>query len=386
MYKKNKIFFFYTGGLKRDVNIINNLSIKFKKIYFFTIGADIHKLKAKKNLIITKPLILKIFLFIVSKLENILKFNSFLQYISFVFIDFFYSIYFLSLFPDKNDIVIAENNISSTILFICKIKKIKTILDVSNTHVVDKYNKISFSRSKKISFYERLIIKRGLKEYKLANKITVLSTNVYETFKKHDPSLLYKITKIHSGIDTNIFNIKNEKKVFSICIVGVISKFKNVHNIFKVINSIKSKKLNILIIGNYDYSLKKIEITNHKVTHFKSLDQKKLPFYYSRSKILCIGSYIEGMPKVVLEASACGIPTVGFEGSSISDIVIDNVNGYVLKNEDYKNLKKKILFLLNSNKYLSMGQNASKIISKNFSLLKYSERWNKNLIELMKSK
>ena len=231
-------------------------------------------------------------------------------------------------------------------------------------------------RGDKISFAEQIIINRGLCEYKLANKITVLSTNVLNSFKKHKPEYFDKIHLVQSGVDTDLFFKRDSVNEYSICIVGAISKYKNSHILFKVLNSIYDMKLRILIIGNYDSTMSEIFIPNHTVTHIQHIEHNDLPKYYSSSKILCIASYIEGMPKVVLEALACGTPVIGFQASSIGDIIINEKNGYVIENDNFDEFKNKIILALKGDlsKMQSFGTN---FIKQNYKLEHYAKRLNK---------
>ena len=80
-------------------------------------------------------------------------------------------------------IIVCENNICNLLLKIAKAKKLTTILDVSNIHISEKFKIIQNIRGSKITFPEKIILNRGLNEYHLADKITILSNNVLRSFK-----------------------------------------------------------------------------------------------------------------------------------------------------------------------------------------------------------
>lgn len=377
---KKNIYLFYTGGLKREIHIINNLIYKFHEVHLTTIDTDISKIKKEPNIIIKKIFLIKIILFILNSFKVNFFLKSYINLIGLFFIDLFFSIYLLKKNTNPKDIIICENNICKNLLKIAKFKKLISILDVSNIHLLDKYKIMENVRGDKISFAEQIIINRGLSEYKLANKITVLSTNVLNSFKKHKPEYFDKIHLVQSGVDTNLFFKRDSINEYSICIVGAISKYKNSHILFKLLNSINDIKLKILIIGNFDATMSKILIPNHLVIHKQYVKHHDLPKYYSSSKILCIASYIEGMPKVVLEASACGTPVIGFQASSIDDIVFNKKNGYVIENENFTDFKNKIILSLKEDlsKMQIFGQN---FIKENYKLEHYAKRLNKLFLD-----
>lgn len=371
---KRDIYFFYSGGLKREIYLINNLINNFNKIYLITVDSDKSKLLQKSNLIFKKFYLLKVLIFILNLFKFSKSLKKFLNLFSLLLIDIFFTFYLIIKKTSSNDIIVCENNICNLLLKIAKAKKLTTILDVSNIHISEKFKIIQNARGSKITFPEKIILNRGLNEYYLADKITILSNNVLRSFKINNPDLLNKLFLTPSGVDTKVFFRRNIPYQYSLCIIGAISKYKNSHKLFEVINSITNIKLKILIVGNFDETMKDINLSNHNVTHKSNVNHIELPNLYSSSKILCIASYIEGMPKVVLEASACGTPVIGFEGSSIDDIIIDGKNGYIIENNNFEDFKNKILLSIN-NDLTKMNIFGSNTIKEKYSLQNYAHRF-----------
>lgn len=81
---------------------------------------------------------------------------------------------------------------------------------------------------------------------------------------------------------------------------------------------------------------------------------------YSEYSFLVLTSYYEGLPMVLLEAKACGLPAVSFSCPTGPDeIIADGINGYLIPCYDIDVMKNKIEDLIsNSDKILEFSQNS----------------------------
>ena len=96
------------------------------------------------------------------------------------------------------------------------------------------------------------------------------------------------------------------------------------------------------------------------------------------SDILCVPSYREGFGQVVVEAGACGIPSIVSNIYGLKDTIIDKKTGLFFQLKNISDLKKKLEKLItNKSLRLKMGFNSKKRVNKYF-LSKIIEKDQKN--------
>lgn len=81
---------------------------------------------------------------------------------------------------------------------------------------------------------------------------------------------------------------------------------------------------------------------------------------YQESAFYVMSSRFEGFGIVLVEAMACGLPTISFDcPNGPSDIITDGEDGFLVENGNIKQLSKKISFLIeNEGTRISMGKKA----------------------------
>lgn len=89
---------------------------------------------------------------------------------------------------------------------------------------------------------------------------------------------------------------------------------------------------------------------------------------YERSTIVCLPSYHEGTPKVLLEASSCGRPVITFDIPGCREIVKNGETGILVKKNNQKQLENGLIRLINDyDLCASMGVNGRKLMVSEFS-------------------
>lgn len=132
---------------------------------------------------------------------------------------------------------------------------------------------------------------------------------------------------------------------------GQLKTKKGVPFFLESVLSIQKQAFSFLIIGELDEEIESIFISNH-------LSYKKLTFskreslvpYYLSCDAIALPSYYEGMPNVLIEASALGIPTIGSSVDGISDFFEDFEIHFLFKPGDRETCKTALLRFIQSEK------------------------------------
>ena len=129
-----------------------------------------------------------------------------------------------------------------------------------------------------------------------------------------------KISVIHNGVDTALFAPKTSLKTADkkqILWVGRFVTGKGVEYLIeafsRVLKKIPGSHL-VLVGGGPEKSAIEERITKlhlqSSVTFIDYLDNEKLPEIYKNSDVFVLPSLMEGVPRTILEAMACGVPVV----------------------------------------------------------------------------
>lgn len=91
--------------------------------------------------------------------------------------------------------------------------------------------------------------------------------------------------------------------------------------------------------------------------------------YLQISDLFVFPSRMEGMPNVILEAMACGVPAVSYRVSGVDDIISDGENGYIVDIGDESGFSEAVTDLLdNERKRENFSRRAREEIVNRFSL------------------
>lgn len=217
---------------------------------------------------------------------------------------------------------------------------------------------------------------------KYVNKFIVSSDesiNAYKQFFCDNNEL--EIVKIYNplGIMPKVGYKFSNKTIISI---GRLDDQKGYDNLIKAFALISNKyndwKLKIYGNGNYAKYLEKL-VSSHKLEDQVEIlpSVKDVVKIFNESSIFVLPSRYEGYANVLVEAMACGIPSISYDWfMGVEEIINNNINGFIVKlknrkdyfngiscNEDIENLAKKIEYVINNPVVCSkISTNACKIV------------------------
>jgi len=181
-----------------------------------------------------------------------------------------------------------------------------------------------------------------------------------------------KMVVVSQGVDIGLFKPMRTKKVYDLIFIGRISKEKNLPMLFKAFRELKKEipSIKLCVVGDGPEKECLEREYGGEGIHFSGyVEHSELPEYYNKSKIFILTSVSEGLPTVIMEAMACGVPVIATDVGGVTELVKDGVTGFVVKPNDYIGLKEKIKYLLeNEDMRVRMGNKAVQFIRREHSI------------------
>lgn len=185
-----------------------------------------------------------------------------------------------------------------------------------------------------------------------------------------------KISIVHNGIDTSQFYpdpFLKKADPLQILWVGRFVPGKGVEYLIDAFSLVMKKQNNVqLILLGQGGQMKEIQekITKNGLTSnvkiIEYIENPRLRELYTRSKIFVLPSLMEGVPRTMLEAMACGIPVIVTKLPQLENIV--NGSGFCVPAKDSVSLADSINFILDNDQLAQdLGLHGSLVIKTDYS-------------------
>ncbi len=282
-----------------------------------------------------------------------------------------------------NDIVVSWSSKSLEIFEKLNNTKTIKILERGSSHALfqreilkEEYKILGLKEPKFLNNSE--LINKQLKEYDLADYISVPSSFVKKTFTDNgfDKD---KIIVINYGIDEVQFKkIENTKKKdkFIVLYVGSTEVRKGIHYLIDAIKLLDKENIELHIVGEISNFLKSILPNKKNIKTFGHVKQSELYRYYNNASCLVQPSIEEGQSIVQIQSLFCGTPIIFTKNTGGIDFFKDEIiNGDEVDIRSPKQISEKINhFMLNPEILKKNSDQIIKIANNKLTLKSYGER------------
>ncbi len=197
---------------------------------------------------------------------------------------------------------------------------------------------------------------------RITNEIIVINDEDYNIAKKKFNKVC-KISKVHGvGVDLTAYYPQTPEVVeqnrhkfgftkddFILTYIGRLVKDKNQSFVIKIMRELvkinKHFKLLLVGLGDKDTYQKLIDKYNLNDHVFLLGFREDINDIINISDIIVSSSLHEGLPRNIMEAMACGKPIIATNVRGHTDLIIDNVNGYLFRVNDEHGFIERVLYL-----------------------------------------
>jgi len=261
----------------------------------------------------------------------------------------------------------------SVFILLSKLFKVKVILHIHSSKFDDFFIDASGIRKKLIEFF-----------FKKTDSVVLLCNDWMDKITKK-----YSIKNavvINNPVPFDLAKVKiGERKPtvdsITILFLGFLIKTKGIYDLIEIAQKLNGSPFTykILVCGkgeeesSFVKKIKERDLDNIEYLGWVS-GETKLDLFRT-SDIFLLPSYKEGMPMVILEAMAFGLPIISTCIAGIPDMVKEGINGYLLESGDIDGFVEKIKILSLDKPLRETFGNESRNLVKCFDKEKISEKW-----------
>ena len=233
-----------------------------------------------------------------------------------------------------------------------------------------------------------LIRDRLCQEYALADYFIVPSTYAKSTYVKAGLGEK-KIFVVPYGVDFKNFDkirdksnegvLTKSRDIFRIIYVGQLCVRKGIHYLIDAFKALNIRNKELLLVGDYSENIYRSYIENTvnqdwKIKHIGQVAKIDLVYYYNISSVFVLPSLANSFGLVTLEAMACGLPVIVTENSGSSEVVRDDVDGYVIPIRNTSVLLSKLEYLGNNREIRERMGTAAYFQARKYTWTRYADQ------------
>lgn len=209
----------------------------------------------------------------------------------------------------------------------------------------------------------------------LSDVIVLYSEKLIEQYglEKHRNKVLIAHERF---IDFNKFQVESPlvRRHELVGYIGRLSREKGVHNLMEAIpRTLEMRPVTKFLIGG-DGPLRGeveeyVDTQNLKgeVNFIGWIAHDELSNYLNKLKLLVLPSYVEGLPTIMLEAMACGVPVLATPVGAIPDIIADGETGFIMEHNCPQCIAENIMRALNYSELNAIAKNARALVEREYS-------------------
>ena len=194
-----------------------------------------------------------------------------------------------------------------------------------------------FKIPKQITTYGKSMIFYAKKAGVPLSKLNVLSTGIHlKRFQNINPKKIQELKKE--------FNINDEKVIL---FVGMLTERKGVDKVIRISQQLlrENHEIKTLLVGDAHgpNPYKKLIKPEYKNNIIFTGGRKEIPEFMKLATLLLLPSEGEGLPGVVMDAMASGLPVVATKEGCTPDLIGDGKEGFLVSNKNYFNKIKELV-------------------------------------------
>ncbi|TKX32064.1 GalNAc-alpha-(1-_4)-GalNAc-alpha-(1-_3)-diNAcBac-PP-undecaprenol alpha-1,4-N-acetyl-D-galactosaminyltransferase [Campylobacter estrildidarum] len=245
--------------------------------------------------------------------------------------------------------------------------------------IISEHSNQAYLKSKIWRFLRRLT-------YPYCDALSVLGSSDQIYYQKFVKRVKLLLNPCHFSSEISLETSFEKENL--ILFVGRLDANKNPMMFLKAISKLDQniqKSYRFVVAGDGELRLvleKKAKEMDIKVEFLGKVENVKE--LYKKAKILCLCSFVEGLPTVLIESlyfNVCRISTLYYDGAR--DLIEDNKDGILVECDDAEMLAKKIEFVLQNEDFRSSLVKNAKTRCINFDINEIKKQWLKLIDEVI---